>query len=511
MFAIRSLTKFWSSHPALLYGIASLLGFYASFHPTLLLFLPCLFLWLPLFLSKEHIKSSILSLSLFFAVWSYASMEFKHPPISEKGVMGKAYFSILSITHQTTPFGKRWNYQCYLKAFFPDNHPLESIASKIKCTISFPESDDLMRPSADRDYLVHGKLITTQSNVLTLKISKEEPWEIVEGSSSLAESRFQWKLTVTEWIRRQFDDGMSATFLAGLATGNFDDQWMKHEFARFGLQHIMAISGFHFAIIAGLLGFILRIALTRKKSAIALLLIMAAYCFFLGSNASVLRAWLMCSITLASYLLDKQGTALNSLGVALLGVLFFDPLLSETLAFQLSFSTTAAILLLYSPINQLMGKVFLKRSLSNVIEMNALNQHGYIAIAFFRQALSLTIAVNIFALPLTLYYFQQFPLMGILYNFFFPFLVTGSLCLLIVASLFSFVPFLGSWLHFLNNYYTKTILKFTYQIPAETDHYIMIDSFPTYLLVLWLCLCIVGGILLREYLQEEKVNEFAFI
>lgn len=511
MFMLNDWVKFWIKFPALLYGVASLLGFYASFYGVYSIAIPALCLWLPFILKKSHVSSLFLSLSLFFVAWAYGQAEYKIPSLPAKGISGKAHVSIQTLNLIRTPFGKKWIYFCELNAFFPHKTPDTSIASHIKCTLSLPATDDIIRPLADRDYIIQGTLLMNEHNSYMLRISKNDPWHGVENSWNLTEKRFIWKTEVTEWIKHQFTDKNSGTFLAGLATGNFDDQWMRQEFARFGLQHIMAISGFHFAIIAGMLSLLMRLLFSRTISAMLLLLMMAGYCFFLGSNASVIRAWLMCSITLASYLLEKQGNSLNSLGVALIGVLAFDPLLSKTLAFQFSFLTTAAILLMFSPLDQLLSQVFLKRRLSEVIEMDGLNQHGYVVLAFFRQGLALTLAVNLLALPLTLFYFHQFPLMGILYNFFFPFLITGSLSLLILGSVFSVVPYVGQWLHSLNNAYTKIVLQLTYGMPKEMDRYWTIENFPVEVLIVWICACCGFMIWLRSYLEQESENEFGFI
>jgi competence protein ComEC len=511
MFTVGNWVKFWMSYPSLLYGIASLLGFYASFYNPIYIIFPSVFLWLPFLTEKNQRGPFLLSLALFFATWSYGNVAYRQPELSSKGIAGKAHLSIQSLSLQTSPFGKRWIYACELKDFFPNNTPQISIASHVKCTVSLSANGDITRPLANQDYLVQGRLLSNEFNHYILKISPNEPWMIVDHSWSLAEKRYEWKTLFSRWIKNQFSDRNSGTFLAGLATGNFDDQWMRQEFARFGLQHIMAISGFHFAIIAGMLSLLVRAVFSRSASAIVLLLLMASYCFFLGSNASVLRAWLMCSITLAGTLLEKQGSSLNSLGVALIVVLVFDPLLSKTLAFQFSFLTTAAILLMFSPIDHLLSQVFVKRQLSEVIEMDGLNQHGYVVISFFRQALSLTLAVNLLALPLTLFYFHQFPVMGILYNFFFPFLITGSLSLLIIGSLFSFIPFLGGWINNLNNFYTKTILQFTYGMPRGVDHNLTLEHFPVLLLILWICVCCGVMISLRNYLDQKREDEFAFI
>ena len=104
---------------------------------------------------------------------------------------------------------------------------------------------------------------------------------------------------------------LSANFLAGLATGEFDDHWMRQQFSRFGVQHLLAISGFHFAIIAGCLSFALRLFFPAKSCTLILLACLGGYTIFLGPQASILRAWLMSSLALIGFLIEKHPSALN--------------------------------------------------------------------------------------------------------------------------------------------------------------------------------------------------------
>lgn len=509
MVSISALVQFWISHPALFYGVSSLLGFYVSFYSHPVLLIPCLLFWVPFFCRRSWLKWVGLSLSLFLAVWSYSHISYPSLNLPEKGDMVTAHVSISSLTQQSTPFGQRWIYQCVLKNFTPEGTSYV-ITSNRSCLISLLQDDQLLRPVANRDYLVYGRLLK-RSNQYQLRISKDVAWLPLKSTYSLAEKRFQWKKQVETWIKAQFKEPTSAVFLAGLTTGNFDNQALRQEFARFGLQHIMAISGFHFAIIAGILGLFLRLICSARLSALILLGLMSSYCFFLGSNPSVMRAWIMCSVALLSGILEKPTNSINSLGIALLVVLAFDPLLSLSLAFQFSFLVTAAILIGYGPLDQLLGEVLLKRSLSEMVEMSSLNQHGYVVLAFFRQALALTLAVNLFALPLTLYYFHQFPLMALLYNFFFPFLVSISMGLLLLGALLIFLPPAAQLVHQINNVYTDFILKLTYQLPNSVDHYLSVDQFSLVLLVTWLCASLYGCILLRAYLKREQEELFVFL
>lgn len=498
------LVRFWCLYPALLYGVSLLLGFYGFFYSLSHIVIPLLALWFPfvnMLYQRLYFlwKPLVLSVSLFLTGWHYAFMVYDIPDLPKEGVQGTAHVSILSMRSNRSFFGSRWVYQCQLKQFHPQTGS-SSIANNMKCSISFPDNENIVRPLAHRDYLVKGRLLKTDQGFLILKISPYTSWKIVQGSWNFTEVRYQLKKKLQNWINEHFSHSSSAAFLGGLASGDFDDQWLRGEFARFGLQHIMAISGFHFAIVMGILSLILRLFLSYRKCLWLLLILMGCYAFFLGANPSIMRAWIMCSLVLVGSLIEKSPVSLNSLGIALIGVLLYDPLFCQTIGFQFSFITTAAILLLYRPIDYYLGKVLTKRNLSKVIEMDSYNQHGYCILAFFKQGMALMCAVNLLAFPLTLYYFQQFPLMSLFYNLFFPFLVSISLCLLILGLLTAWLPLIGVLIQGFNNHYTHTLLKLTYGFPSSLDYIINIDTFSHQILLGYFT----GVLLIGIYYSEQN-------
>jgi competence protein ComEC len=519
MLIIQPILQFWLSHPALLYGMAFMLGVFGHLTDSFWLLIPCLFLWIPfLFIilyDKQFLKHLLLSIIVFLSAWIYATAHHPFPSIPLEGVKGVAWVKIKNISLQTNFFGKNWLYRCEIEQFMPEGTST-SIVSSLPCLITLPAEDQIkqtqrVRPLANQEYWVMGKLTETAKGSYRLRVSSKAQWDPIPGTWSWAEQRYGWKKRASEWIESQFSHPFSASFLAGLVTGEFDDQWMRQQFSRFGLQHLLAISGFHFAIIASFLSFVLSLFLPARMRVTCLLFCLAAYCFFLGAQASILRAWIMCSLTLVGILLEKQTTALNSLGFALLAILGYNPLLCQELGFQLSFGTTAAILLFYSPAQWLIDEILPKRGLSEVLKMNLWNQHAYCVLAFLRQGFALTVAVTLFALPMTLYYFQQFPWMSLLYNLFYPFLASGSMCLFLLGSLLTFIPFLAHFIHFVNDHYTFFLLQLAYQIPSELDAYFKIEPFHPAWLIVYLCLVSVGGIIWKEKSSQDQKEVFQFI
>jgi competence protein ComEC len=516
---LNFLIKFWREYPALFYGISFLLGCYGALKGSFLLLIPSLALWLPFLFSsirgcRHSLKQLILSLFLMLSSWLYHSSYYRFPPLPPEGIKGTASLTIQSLSLHSTYFGKNWLYRCQLKDFFPDHDSSLSIASHLECLISIPERGHWQRPPANQDYIVVGTLTQTATGSYKLKIDKKHPWKAIKNSWSLAEKRYQAKQWVKTTLQQLMNHQKSASFLSGMATGEFEDPLIQEAFARFGLQHIMAISGFHFAILAAILNFLFRFIIPRKINALLIVIVLGFYFIFLGPTASILRSWIMISITMIGYLIDKPGKALNSLGIALIGVLGINPLLCQTLGFQFSFLVTISILLLGSVSDYYLTFLIPKRPLSEMVQMNNWNQHGYYLLSLFRQGLALTFAVNLFALPLTLYYFHQFPLMSLLYNLFFPLFISFSMLLLIIGCFCSLIfPPLGQLIHSFNSFYTKWILSLTYQMPASIDNYLKIEFIPSWLLITYICVLGIVSITIKCYLKEKKEEqlELAFI
>lgn len=489
---------FWRKYPSLLYGLACLLSCFAVLKPTWWLALPILILFGPLFfVSIRHPLALRLLLAIaLFVAQSYAiQSNYKFPVQAQEGISGLAHFHIESLTNGRHPFGKQWIYKVTIRHFYSDNNG----GRGIPCKLIVPDKPDFVRPPADCDYCVRGRLKSFEKGGFLLKVAKDEPWYPVQGSFSLAEKRYHAKAALCKAIQNHISDPHSQVFLSGIVTGEFDDRLMQHEFGRFGLQHIMAISGFHFAIIAAIFNLILRLFLKRKAATVALLVILTSYYLFLGNSPSIMRAWIACMAGLLGVLWEKQGSGLNALGLGLMLVLILDPLLSLHIGFQYSFAATGAILLLYADCDRLLQRLWAKRKLSEALLMDRFDQHGLLLLTLIRQGVALSLAVNLVTMPMVLYHFHKFPLMSFLYNLFFPAMVSLAMLLLIIGLIAGWlvVP-VGAWIHAINNHYTRWMLDFTYQMPPSVDKFVRIDHFPSEVLILYLTLIAVWVVYRRS-------------
>lgn len=456
------LGEFWRRNPGLLYGLACLLGSFTALRPAPILIFPAVLLlfsfsWIRVCLAAFVLACIMLSIHI----------RYQFPDLPEEGATGTAYFHIDSLSNGRHHFGRKWIYKGKIAAFTLDYEGV--IARNIPCRIVVPDKPELVRPPGDRSYILQGRLLKMERGGYVFKTAKEAPWSPVKGSFSLAELRYQAKSALLNYISGHIDDERSAVFLSGIMTGEFDDRLMQQEFGRFGLQHIMAISGFHFSIIASILSFMLRLVMGHRPAIWCLVGLLSAYFVFLGLSPSIMRAWITIIIALAGVLWERKGSGLNALGLSMMAVLLYDPLLCLHIGFQYSFAATAAILMLYNPCEAFMQLFFPVRRLDQALKMDRCNQHGYLLVALVRQAIALGFAVNLVSIPMMLAHFHQFPVMSLIYNLFFPSMVSLSMLLLILGLLLGWLPFVALWIHSLNGVYTRFVLDYTYNMPLSVD------------------------------------------
>ena len=332
-----------------------------------------------------------------------------------------------------------------------------------------------------------------------LKPKKDFPWIERKTPFSLARWRFAKKEAVRNHFHKKTKNKKVGHFFASMATGDNDDRLLAMEFRKLGLGHILAISGFHFALLAGMLGGLFRLFLPPKIAYIFLLAILTFYFVYLGYSPSILRAYVMIGLFILGRLLQRPVDILNLLGAALLIELAIDPLALTQVSFQLSFLATLGILLFYAPCNQLLQRFLPKRSFSEVKTLSRVDQHGYLLSSAIRNGLALNLSIHLITLPALLYIFHSFPLLSLPYNLILPPFLSLSLALIPLGILFP--P-----LAWLNTYYTSFLLNLISTPPEALNFKIFSNNFPFPLLVGILTVVGILGLIIKQ--KEEKIRLF---
>ncbi len=161
-----------------------------------------------------------------------------------------------------------------------------------------------------------------------------------------------------------------------------------------GAIHILAVSGLHIGIILLILNLLFK-PIERLKNGkiiktIIIVFLLWSYAFIAGATASIIRATTMFSIVAVAINLKRITNIYNTLITSIFIILLFKPLFLFDIGFQLSYSAVFAIVA-FQP---LIAKLWISKSK---------------IVNFFWQTFSVTLAAQFGVLPVSLYYFHQFP------------------------------------------------------------------------------------------------------
>jgi competence protein ComEC len=130
-----------------------------------------------------------------------------------------------------------------------------------------------------------------------------------------------------------------------------------------GLAHLLAISGLHVGLVAGILFVGLRALLAlvppialrypiKKWSAAAALLGALAYSIISGATVPTQRAFLMIGLVLLAVMVDRRGLSMRMVAWAAAVILLFRPESLLGASFQLSFAAVTALIAAYEVLRQ---------------------------------------------------------------------------------------------------------------------------------------------------------------
>jgi len=204
-------------------------------------------------------------------------------------------------------------------------------------------------------------------------------------------------------------------------------QTVKDDFVRTGTAHLLAISGLHLGIVAGIM-LSLGIWLFGRRHYLYVWLALAAiwlYALLTGMHPPVIRGAIMASLFLTAELLGRQRSAIAALVFAAAIMVGVSPYILGDAAFQLSFLAMAGLVFLFPPL----------RSLGRKAVKAAIGEEGAAATAagFASDSLSVTMAAVIAIWPVVAYYFGIISFVGPLATF----LLLPALPVVILAGAFA--------------------------------------------------------------------------
>ena len=132
-------------------------------------------------------------------------------------------------------------------------------------------------------------------------------------------------------------------------------QYLRQSFNKAGLGHILAISGLHIGIIAGVSFFIFNAffalfkplllnGLAKKLAAFSTLVPVLSYGLIAGMSASTQRAVIMVSFFLFTFIFEREQDIINTVALAAMLILVIFPPALFSISFQLSFAAVISII-----------------------------------------------------------------------------------------------------------------------------------------------------------------------
>ena len=220
-------------------------------------------------------------------------------------------------------------------------------------------------------------------------LGNHPPNQLVQLASSL---RQRSREILTQAIVHRQAQGVALALVLGVKE-QLEDQ-VREAYGRAGAMHILAVSGLHMGIVYGVVAFLL-MPLRRIRWGQgwhALLCVAALWLFALvtGGSVSVLRAATMFTCIIVADATQRRANIFNTLALSAFLLLLINPYYLFSVGFQLSYLAV-------------LGIVYLQPRLYRLIPC----RYGWLDDLWALTAVS--IAAQIATLPISLYYFHQFP------------------------------------------------------------------------------------------------------
>lgn len=295
-----------------------------------------------------------------------------------------------------------------------------------------------------------------------------------------------WGEEILYRLTTKEDAGIFAAALMGDKTGIPKE--ISSLYQKNGIAHLLAISGMHMSVIGMSLYWLLRkIGCGYGAAGLGGSLLVILYGILTGGSASVERAVIMMTVAFLASYLGRTYDLLSSASFALLILALKSPLFLMQGGVQLSFGAVFAIGAVGPVLVRWVGKE-----------------------TPFAGAVSTSIAIQMFTLPVVLYHFYQIPLYGIFLNFLAIPLMDGVIYSAFgIIFLGSFSARLGVWAAGIGHY-ILALYEFLCRKISQIPYYNLIFGRPAagkmagYVILL---LALLAGLEVRGRRTAEKGSE----
>jgi competence protein ComEC len=199
-----------------------------------------------------------------------------------------------------------------------------------------------------------------------------------------------------EFIEKSFPSE-TAALSAALLFGNRElfNPETERAYQKIGVVHLLAISGLHVGLLAGMLYFsFIRLGFTKEASEMLLLIFLPFYAVLTGLAPPVVRAAAMLILLIGARRMHWKLSPLDAISIAFIFITFTDPLIVYDIGFQLSFSVSFSLVI----------------SAPKLLKVNS---------SLFRQTAAASLISQMASMPVILYSFYEVSLISFFANLIF--------------------------------------------------------------------------------------------
>ena len=416
------LEAFYATYPMCKLALFFALGIGTCFFPLTLLLLPLL-------LPRTH---SLILITLLIIGCVHAHMRTKTPTLRHP-IKGSALLYIETSFQTAHPIFTKTLFKGRIKAFISEEnqafHNLPILFEKNKFT---------PHVKVGATYFIEQATVSQSTKGYYLTLNKTRPPKLIKPPSLVARFKARCQHLAKKQVMKLSTHTMTRSVLLASLLGISPNALIKAGFQKAGLSHLLCISGFHLVLAFSLLYFLLHKLLTRSWSLLITLTLIAFYALILlPSTMALSRAFLALLLYVFGQQKALRPSPLNLLGAITLITLLLDPSALLQIGFQLSYIATFALLWMLPTFEHYCETLWPSPPLSVLAKRSIMSQLMTLLAQKLKMLCLLSLALDLFTLPLIIYHFGSFSLLGCFYNLFAPLLFALLLTLAYTCCLIS--------------------------------------------------------------------------
>jgi competence protein ComEC len=237
------------------------------------------------------------------------------------------------------------------------------------------------------------------------------------GGNRMLAQVYQVRSYFLSLIKQEVDSANELAVATAITLGYRDymNDDVMQAYSGSGVLHVLSVSGLHVAVLFFVLDMLLGWMDNRRKlqitKAVLVIIIMLFYAGLTGLSPPVLRSVWMFSLIVIARVLDREVSMYNVLALSCMVLLIWDPYYIADAGFQLSYISVFGIVYLYPLIFGLIRDTAFVNT-----RFTWINAAANGCVKWSWGLISVSIAAQLATVPLSLYYFHNFPNFFLLSN-----------------------------------------------------------------------------------------------